>query len=127
MPKKPSFEIFFGHYSTMQITVMYWSSLVTLWTLAVVLLTVRLHWRPVEARAGYCRCSSMISTTQMLCQLSILAFLFVSNQNGSKRIKLDQIGVFTNQKMLIQNVVTFTMTKKKIIIFLIKLDQNCPK
>jgi hypothetical protein len=81
----------------------------------------------LEARAGYCRYSSMISMTQMLCQLSILAFLFVSNQNGSKRIKLDQIGVFTNQKMLIQNVVTFTMTKKNIIIFLIKLDQNCRK
>ena len=30
----------------------------------------------VKARAGYCRCSSMISKTQMLCQLSILAFLF---------------------------------------------------
>ena len=54
------------------------------------------------------------------------SYLIRSVQNGTKWIKLDQIGVLTNQKMLLQKVVTFTMTKKNTILFLIRLDQNCP-
>ena len=58
----------------------------------------------------------------------ILDFFWIrSVQNGSNLIKLAQIGFLTNQKMFLYKVVTFTTKIKIAILFLITLDQICPK